>query len=172
MPKHVEKRVLNYSQQQMFEIVADVERYPEFLPWCLGTRITKRTTMRDGDALEVDMLIGFRMFRERFSSHVELDRPAWEIKVRYTHGPFRYLINHWRFLPHAEGCEIDFFVDFEFRSRILQKIIGVLFTEAVHRMVRAFEIRARKIHGAPGAAPIKLGDRALAGDSGDGHVER
>lgn len=149
MPKYVERRILGYSPQQMFEIVADVERYPEFLPWCLGTRITKR----EGDVLEADMLIGFRMFRERFGSHVELDRPSREINVRYTHGPFRFLKNRWRFLPHAEGCEIDFFVDFEFRSRLLQKIMGALFTEAVHRMVSAFEARAGEIHGARGDLP-------------------
>ena len=143
MPKHVEKRVLSYSPQQMFDIVADVERYPQFLPWCLGTRVTKQ----DSDSLDADMLIGFRMFRERFGSHVELDRPNREINVRYTHGPFRYLVNHWRFLPHAEGCEIDFSVDFEFRSRLLQKIMGALFTEAVHRMVGAFETRASEIYG-------------------------
>ena len=147
MLKHVEKRVLKHSPQQMFDLVADVERYPEFLPWCLGTRITKR----DGDVLEADMLIGFRMFRERFGSHVEIDRAGMEVNVRYTHGPFRYLVNRWRFLPHAEGCEIDFFVDFEFRSRLLQKIIGALFTEAVHRMVRAFETRAHDTYGAPNA---------------------
>ena len=149
MPKHEEKRVLSHSPQQMFEVVADVERYPEFLPWCLGTRVTKR----DGDSLDADMLIGFRMFRERFGSHVELDRGKREIDVRYTHGPFRYLVNNWRFLPHADGCEIDFSVDFEFRSRLLQKIMGGLFTEAVHRMVRAFETRAHEIYGPATAKP-------------------
>ncbi len=149
MPKHVEQRVLRHSPQQMFELVADVERYPQFLPWCLGTRVTKR----DGDSLDADMLIGFRMFRERFGSHVELDRASREINVRYTHGPFRYLVNNWQFLPHAEGCEIDFYVDFEFRSRLLQKIMGALFTEAVHRMVRAFEARAGDIYGPAIAAP-------------------
>ena len=149
MPKHVEQRVLTHSPQQMFELVADVERYPEFLPWCLGTRVTKR----DSDSLDADMLIGFRMFRERFGSHVELDRATREINVRYTHGPFRYLVNNWRFLPHADGCEIDFAVDFEFRSRLLQKIMGALFTEAVHRMVSAFEARAREIYGPSIAVP-------------------
>jgi len=149
MPKHVEKRVLAHSPQQMFELVADVERYPQFLPWCLGTRVTRR----DSDSLDADMLIGFRMFRERFGSHVEFDRASREIKVRYTHGPFRYLVNNWRFLPHAEGCEIDFSVDFEFRSRLLQKMVGALFTEAIHRMVRAFEARAREIYGPAIAAP-------------------
>ena len=149
MPKHMEQRALRHSPQQMLELVADVERYPEFLPWCLGTRVTKR----DGDSLDADMLIGFRMFRERFGSHVELDRASREINVRYTHGPFRYLVNRWRFLPHAEGCEIDFSVDFEFRSRLLQKIMGSLFTEAVHRMVRAFEARAGEVYGPAAAAP-------------------
>jgi len=114
----------------------------------LGTRVTKR----DGDNLDADMLIGFRMFRERFGSHVELDRVSREINVRYTHGPFRYLVNRWRFLPHAEGCKIDFSVDFEFRSRLLQKIMGTLFTEAVHRMVRAFEARAVEVYGPAAAA--------------------
>jgi len=148
MPKHAECRVLGHSPQQMFELVADVERYPEFLPWCLGTRITKR----DKTSLDADMVIGFRMFRERFGSHVELDRKTRRIDVRYTHGPFRYLINHWHFLPHGNGCEVEFSVDFEFRSRLLQKIIGVVFTEAVHRMVRAFEARARDVYGLPTAA--------------------
>ena len=142
MPKHVEKRVLKHSPQQMFDLVADVERYPEFLPWCLGTRITKC----DGDVIEADMLIGFRMFRERFGSHVELDRTGMEINVRYTHGPFRYLVNRWHFVPHAEGCEIDFFVDFEFHSKLLQKMIGVVFNEAVKIMVHAFEKRADVVY--------------------------
>ena len=151
MTKHVEKRVMSHTPRHMFELVADVERYPEFLPWCLGTRITKQ----EADVLEADMLIGFRMFRERFGSHVKLDRASMEINVRYTHGPFRYLVNRWRFLPHENGCEIDFFVDFEFRSRLLQKVIGVLFTEAVHRMVRAFETRADERFGTATDRPEK-----------------
>ena len=149
MPKHEEKRVLNHSPQQMFELVADVESYPQFLPWCLGTRVTRQ----DNDSLEADMLIGFRMFRERFGSHVELDRVHKEIDLRYTHGPFRYLFNNWRFLPHDKGCEIDFSVDFEFRSRLLQKIMGALFTEAALRMVSAFETRAREVYGSAAAEP-------------------
>jgi len=151
MTKHVEKRVMSHTPLHMFELVADVERYPEFLPWCLGTRITKQ----EADVLEADMLIGFRMFRERFGSRVKLDRASMEINVRYTHGPFRYLVNRWRFLPHENGCEIDFFVDFEFRSRLLQKVIGILFTEAVHRMVRAFETRADERFGTATDKPEK-----------------
>jgi len=152
MPKYAERRVLGHSPQQMFELVADVERYSEFLPWCLGTRITNR----DQSSLDADMLIGFHMIRERFGSHVELDRDNHMINVRYTYGPFRYLINHWQFLTHGTGCEVDFSVDFEFRSRLLQKIMGIVFTEAVHRMVRAFEARALEVYGDPSAAEPHL----------------
>jgi coenzyme Q-binding protein COQ10 len=147
MPTHAEKRVMPYRAEQMFELVADIERYPEFLPWCLAARVRERR----GDAIVADLLIGFKMVRERFTSRVVLDRPR-RIDVAYTEGPLKYLNNHWTFtdLPGG-GCEIDFFVDFEFRSMILQKIIGVLFNEAVRRMVSAFETRARQIYGAGGA---------------------
>jgi len=127
----------------MFDLIADVDRYPEFLPWCLETRITRR----DDTEIEADMLIGFKIFRERFGSRVVLDRPGRAIEVRYTHGPFRYLVNTWHFEDCPEGCVVDFFVDFEFRSRLLSKVIGGLFGEAVRRMVRAFETRAGHIYG-------------------------
>jgi coenzyme Q-binding protein COQ10 len=144
MSTHAEQRVLPYKPEQLFELVADVERYPEFLPWCLGARIRER---RD-DTIVADLLIGFRMVRERFTSKVTLSRPN-RIDVAYTDGPFRYLNNHWIFEPVGEGsCRIDFFVDFEFRSRVLQTLIGVLFNEAVRRMVAAFEGRARTLYGA------------------------
>ena len=87
------------------------------------------------------------MFREKFTSYVDLDEEALEINVRYAEGPFRYLTNKWRFLPHEEGCEIDFYVDFEFNSRLLQSVIETLFTEAVRRMVQAFETRADALYG-------------------------
>jgi len=105
-------------------------------------------------SLVADLIIGFRMFREKFTSHVELDAEALEIHVRYAEGPFKYLTNEWRFLPHDDGCEIDFYVDFEFNSRLLQSVIETLFTEAVKRMVHAFEKRADELYGANG----KLGD--------------
>ncbi|NNG02974.1 MAG: type II toxin-antitoxin system RatA family toxin [Inquilinus sp.] len=146
MPTHAEQKLLPYSQAQLFDLVADIERYPEFLPWCLATR----TRERQGAVLISDMVIGFRMVRERFTSRVTLARPD-RIDVEYTHGPLSHLNNHWRFLPHPEGCVIDFYVDFEFRSRVLQKLIGVLFNEAVKRMVGAFEERAHALYGANGA---------------------
>ena len=126
----------------MFELVSDVERYPEFLPWCLATRITKY----EHTFLEADMVVGFRMVREKFGSRVEFDRNNFIIDVKYTHGPFKYLTNRWKFLDHREECKIDFLVDFEFRSKLLDKLIGALFTDAVTKMVLAFENRARQLY--------------------------
>ncbi|MEY4860206.1 MAG: hypothetical protein RLZZ235_2373, partial [Pseudomonadota bacterium] len=144
MPTHAEKKVLRYSQEQLFDMVADVARYPEFLPWCVGARVLSR----DEQVLVADLTIGFRMFRETFRSRVGLNKPG-HIHVTYENGPFRYLNNHWRFTPVAGGTEVDFFVDFEFRSRILQVAIGVVFNEAVRLMVRAFERRALHLYGRP-----------------------
>ena len=148
MPTHAEHRRVPYTPAQLFDLVADVERYPQFLPWCLAARIRER----QGNAITADLLIGFRMVRERFTSRVVLDRPR-RIDVSYSQGPFRYLNNHWEFIAEPDGsCLIDFYVDFEFRSRLLQKIIEVLFHEAVKRMVGAFEARARQLYGTPRTA--------------------
>ena len=149
MPTHAEQRVLPYTPEQLYALVADVERYPEFLPWCLGARIRERTP----DLIVADLIIGFRMFRERFTSRVTLAPPG-RIDTTYTEGPFRYLDNHWIFEPVPGGCRLDFFVDFEFKSRLLQRVIEMLFGEAVRRMVAAFETRAQQLYGAapPGSA--------------------
>ncbi|MGG5889155.1 type II toxin-antitoxin system RatA family toxin [Falsiroseomonas sp. HC035] len=149
MPTHAEKRVLPYSDEQLFDMVADVRRYPEFLPWCVGARIVSRT---EGELI-ADLTIGFKMFRETFRSQVTLERPH-HVHVRYLTGPFRYLNNHWRFRPVANGTEVDFFVDFEFKSRLLQAVIGTVFNEAVRLMVRSFERRAANLYrrAAPPAA--------------------
>ena len=127
----------------MFEMVADVEKYPEFLPWCVGARIFKR----EEGAFFADLMIGYKMIRERFTSRVRLDPANRRIDVRYIEGPFKYLENHWIFREHPEGCLIDFFVDFEFKSRFLQRVIQPFFNEAVKRMVRAFESRAEQLYG-------------------------
>lgn len=143
MPTHAEKRVLPYTQQQLFELVLDIEKYPEFLPWCIGCRIKRR----DEDLIVADMIIGFKMFRESFTSRVSYARPG-RIDVTYQDGPFKYLNNHWEFNDLGNGTsEIDFFVDFEFRSRVLQMAIGAVFNEAVKRMIAAFEARAHALHG-------------------------
>ncbi|MBN9529369.1 MAG: type II toxin-antitoxin system RatA family toxin [Alphaproteobacteria bacterium] len=148
MPTHAELRELPYRAEDMFDLVAEVDKYPEFLPWCIGARIRKR----EGEVITADLIIGFKMFRERFTSRVELDRPNLRIDVEYAEGPFKYLRNHWHFVPReGGGCAIDFFVDFEFRSRLLQKTIELLFGEAVKRMVGAFEARARQLYGPPAA---------------------
>jgi coenzyme Q-binding protein COQ10 len=148
MPKHAERRRLPYRPDQMFALVADIERYPEFLPWCVGARIRRR----EGDTVHADLVIGFKMFRERFTSKVVLSAPG-RIDVEYAEGPFRYLRNHWAFTPTEEGCEVDFYVDFEFRNLVLQKVIGVVFTEAVKRMVAAFESRARQLYAGTATVP-------------------
>ena len=142
MPTHAEKKFLPYTPQELFDLVADIERYPEFLPWCVGTRIRSR----EGNVVVADMIIGYKAFRERFTSKVTLTPPT-RIDVAYSEGPFKYLTNHWIFVPEAAGTTIDFFVDFEFRSRILQALIGVVFGEAVRIMVNAFERRAQAIYG-------------------------
>ncbi len=141
MPTHAERQVLPYTPEQMFDLVADVERYPEFLPWCIGSRIRKR----EGSVVHADLIIGFKMLRERYTSRVTLNRPR-RIDVQYVQGPLKYLNNHWVFEPHADGTEVDFYVDFEFRSRLLEKLIGTLFNEAFRRMVAAFESRAQDIY--------------------------
>ena len=143
MPTHAETRTVAFSPEQLFDLVADVGKYPQFLPWCVGARVRSRTESE----LVADLTIGFGPFRESFTSRVALDRPG-EIRVRYEDGPFKYLNNTWRFRPDPKGCRVDFFVDFDFRSRLLQAAIGVVFNEAVARMVNAFLTRARHIHGA------------------------
>jgi coenzyme Q-binding protein COQ10 len=148
MPTHAEKKHLPYTREQLFDLVADIERYPEFLPWCVGARVRER----NGNEILGDLLIGYKMVRERFTSRVVLHRPN-RIDVSYSEGPFKYLTNHWLFIPQEDGgCVIDFYVDFEFRSKMLQKIIGMFFNEAVRRMVSAFEARAHQLYGEPGRA--------------------
>ncbi len=150
MPTHAEKRIMPYSAEQMFGLIADIERYPEFLPWCAAARVRSRTPLPDGagEVVDAELVISFKVFRERFGSRVTLRPDARQIDVEYLDGPFKYLRNHWKFDPRGESCEVDFFVDFEFRSAILQKLIGLVFNEAMQRIVRAFERRADALYGA------------------------
>ena len=137
MPTHHETRFLPQTADQLFDLVSDVEDYPNFLPWCVALRVTGN----QDNIIRADMVVGFKMIREKFTSKVTLT-PKERIDVEYLDGPFRYLENRWLFIEKEGGCEIDFFIDFEFRSRLLQKIMEPLFHEAVCRMVRAFEKRA------------------------------
>jgi coenzyme Q-binding protein COQ10 len=142
MPTHAEKRKLPYTPEQLFDLVADVEKYPQFLPWCLASRITKR----EGHVFYADLIIGYKMMRERFGSRVTALRPD-HVHVEYLSGPMKYLSNHWRFIRQKDGtCEIDFYVDFEFKNPVFQKLMGLFFNEAVRRMVSAFEERAAQLY--------------------------
>jgi coenzyme Q-binding protein COQ10 len=144
MPTHAERQIVPHTPEQLFDLVADVGKYPQFLPWCVAARVRRRTETE----LLADLTIGFGPFRETFTSRVTLDRPR-RVVVKYENGPFRYLNNQWNFAPHPGGTEVSFFVDFEFRSKILQAAIGVVFNEAVRRMVNAFRKRAHDVYGAP-----------------------
>ena len=148
MTTHAEKRVVPYTSEQMFTLIADIESYPEFLPWCAASRIRSRTADGPREIVEGDLVISFKVFREKFGSRVTLDPVGRTILVSYLDGPFRHMNNHWKFTDLDGGtCEIDFFVDFEFRSRTLQALIGLVFDEAMRRVVRAFEARAQALYG-------------------------
>ena len=147
MPTHSETRQLPYTADQMYRLVADVAKYPEFLPWCAAARIRSREDLGDHEVMEADLVISFKVFRERFGSRVTLWPEARRIDTEYLDGPFKYLKSHWIFHQDGAGCQVEFFVDFEFRNAILQKIIGVVFNEAMQRIVRAFEARAAALYG-------------------------
>ena len=146
MPTHTEKRIMPYTAKQMYDLVADVETYPDFLPWCAAIRIRKVTKDSHKTIIEADLIIAFKVFRERFGSRVTLKAEKFSIDVEYLDGPFKYLNNHWIFRDVDGGCEADFFVDFEFKSRVLQALIGVVFNEAMQRIVKAFEMRADDLY--------------------------
>ncbi|PCJ39331.1 MAG: ubiquinone-binding protein [Alphaproteobacteria bacterium] len=143
MPKFTDVKDFPYSKDQMYQMVADVDRYADFLPWCQGVRVYDRTE----GSLYADLIIGFKMFRERFTSHVTLTEN--NIEVEYIKGPLKYLHNHWQFTATENGCRVDFLVDFEFKNRLFEKMIGGFFTEAVSHMIGAFEKRADELYGSP-----------------------
>jgi coenzyme Q-binding protein COQ10 len=150
---HRETRLLPYTPEQVFNLVADVEKYPQFLPWCLACRVKRRES---DTVFTADMAIGFKMVRETFTSRVTL-APGKAVTVEYLDGPFKHLVNTWDFKPvttktGAAATELEFFLEFEFRSKLLQSIIGVLFEEAVRRMVAAFEGRAAALYASASAS--------------------
>jgi coenzyme Q-binding protein COQ10 len=147
MPRHAETKRLPYTADQMYGLVADIESYPQFLPWNSAARIRSRRDSAGGEVLEADLVISFKVFRERFGSRVTLWPDARKIDTEYLDGPFRYMRSSWVFRDAPGGCEVDFMVDFEFKNAILQGIIGVVFNEAMVRVVRAFERRAAAMFG-------------------------
>ena len=143
MPKHRETRRLPWSAAEMFDLVADIGRYPEFLPWVQGMRVGP---VHNG-VVVADMIVGFRMIRERFTSRVTLDRPR-TVHVDYLDGPMKHLFNDWTFRDAPDGgCEIDFAVDFEFRNKAFEKLAGLFFAQAFEKMVGAFVARAEALYG-------------------------
>jgi coenzyme Q-binding protein COQ10 len=143
MPSHQEKRVLPYTSEQLFDLVMDIEKYPEFLPWCLGARINEQSK----SDLSADVIVGYKMFRETFSSRVHFKKPK-EIEVEYLKGPMRHLHNKWTFKDVRGGkCEVDFYVDFSLSARIFESIVNQFFNVALARMIDAFEKRAKDIYG-------------------------
>lgn len=144
MPKHHETRVLPYRPEQMYDLVADVARYGEFLPWVSAIRVRS-----DSDTQMVaDMIVGFKGLRETFTSRVEKQRPE-EIHVDYLDGPLKYLHNDWCFRPEGEGCHVDFSVDFAFKNRMFEMLAGQVFDRALRKMIGAFETRAATLYGVP-----------------------
>ncbi len=143
MPAHSEKRILPYTQEQLFDLVAGVDRYPEFLPWCKQARILNQ----DAKSMTADLVIGYKIFQERFRSEVTLDRPK-RIEVKYLSGPLSRLTNQWGFKPKGKGsCELSFDVDFDFRSSLLGAAMEIFFDKAILKMVGAFEARAAELYG-------------------------
>jgi coenzyme Q-binding protein COQ10 len=147
MPTHSETKFLPYTADQMYALVADVASYPQFLPWCAAARIRSRVPQGEAELMEADLVISFKVFRERFGSRVTLWEKDRRIDTEYLDGPFKYMKSNWSFAPAEGGCDVSFFVDFEFKNAILQGIIGVVFNEAMQRIVRAFERRAQELHG-------------------------
>lgn len=150
MPQFETRRPVPQSPDQMFALVADVEKYPEFLPLCEGLVVRSRKE-RDGKALLVaDMTVGYKAIRETFTTQVLLNPAERAIDVKYLDGPFKYLDNRWRFNEMPDGgCEVHFFIDYEFKSRILGAVMGSMFDRAFRMFSEAFEARATKIYATP-----------------------
>ena len=147
MPNHAETRILPFTATQMFDLVADVRSYPDFLPWTAAARIRSSKEIENGQEINADLVISFKVFRERFTSKVTLFTDIQRIDTEYLDGPFKHLHSRWEFADIDGGCEVKFWVDFEFKNRILQGAAGMFFNEAMQRIVKAFESRAVDLYG-------------------------
>jgi coenzyme Q-binding protein COQ10 len=157
MPSYRTTRRVTHKPQEMFDLVADVERYPEFLPLCTGLRVIRRTQDEHGrEALVAEMSVGYRSIAERFTTKVVLDRKTLDIHVSYINGPFRYLENRWEFRPGENGgCAVHFSIEYEFRSIALGILMGAMFDRAFRRFTDAFESRANDVYGRSPAGPAQ-----------------
>ena len=150
MPAHTESRIVPYPAQHMFAIVADVERYPEFVPWCVDQQILKREKVGRRAILLCETVVGFRNLRERYRSRATIVESELRIDVEQVDGAFRRMQTHWRFTPVDEkSCRVDFAIDFEFKSRLLGAIAGSAFGLVVSQMTHAFEAQAKKLSNKP-----------------------
>ena len=147
MSVHSETRILPYTAAQMYALVADVAHYPKFLPWTAAARIRSVEDMGDHQVMLADLVISFKVFRERFGSRVTLWPASQRIDTEYLDGPFSHMQSRWQFKDVEGGCEVQFYVDFAFRNRLLQGAAGLFFNEAMQRVVRSFERRAKELHG-------------------------
>ncbi len=145
MTAHSESQIVPYTADLMFQIVADVEKYPEFLPWVSALHVTAREHLTGRDVLKAHMTVGFRSFRESYTSRVVLDPAGRTIDVVQTEGPFRQLENHWRFTPEGERCKVDFSILFELRNPLLNMVVGAAFGRVLLRTTDAFLDRAREL---------------------------
>lgn len=154
MPQFTNRRRVRHSAGQMFDLVADVETYPQFVPLCKDLKIRQRTTKPDGaEVIVADMTVSFKLVREAFTSRVTLDRNANRIVVEYLQGPFSKLLNRWSFTPKGDDAsEIEFYIDYEFKSRMLAMLMGAMFDTAFQRFAAAFEKRADQVYGTARAA--------------------
>jgi coenzyme Q-binding protein COQ10 len=154
MPQFSTTRQVRHSASDMFDLVADVERYPQFVPLCRSLAVRKRTTDGEGrDVIVADMTVAYKLVRETFTSRVTLDRAKLEILVEYLEGPFRKMRNRWSFRTAGErACDVEFFITYEFRSRTLALLMGAMFDAAFRRFAAAFERRADTVYGRAGEA--------------------
>ena len=150
MPQFSTKRRVRHSASDMFDLVADVERYPQFVPLCQALRVRKRTQEGEGkEVIVADMTVAYKFIRETFTSRVTLERPKLEILVEYLEGPFQKMTNKWSFRPQGDDAsDVEFFISYEFRSRTLGVLMGTMFETAFRRFSAAFERRADEVYGA------------------------
>jgi coenzyme Q-binding protein COQ10 len=158
MPKFHTVHRIEHPASEMFALVADVERYPEFVPLCSGLRVRERKT--DGNGVEIllaDMTVSYKLLRETFTSRVELDPNHNKVDVEYVDGPFKHLVNRWRFKEISPtSCDVDFYVSYEFASRSLQFLVGAVFDKAFRKFVDAFEARADEVYGPGTPVPDRV----------------
>ena len=149
MPQFTTRRRVRHSADEMFDLVADVERYPAFVPLCRDLKVRERSPAGEGvEVIVADMTVAYKLVRESFRSRVTLDRPKLQILVEYLQGPFSHMQNRWTFTPAGEqACDVEFFIDYEFRSRMLGMLMGAMFDAAFRRFATAFEQRADQVYG-------------------------